>query len=177
MMKKVQFEQKLKDLTKQLTKRNFILCIASALLITLICLLLFVFHNKQPSVSHSETSQASSQGNNQPKEGKNYTIQYSNSSLIKRTTLNTALKKAGLFDFKYLLNTSDDGGNDAEVLVYYNQANQQLVFKFYQNGYQSNNDYQIGGYDLQKQTGIHGLQPSAFNNLPLVYTWENLQKK
>ena len=91
--------------------------------------------------------------------------------------LNSALKKAGLFDFKYLLNTSDDGGNDAKILVYYNQANQQLVFKFYQNGYQSENDYQIGGYDLQKQTAIHGLQPSAFNGLPLVYTWENLQTK
>lgn len=176
-MKKVQFEQKLKNLTKQLTRRNFILCIASALLITLICLLLFVFHLNQSSVSHSETSQSSSQVNNQPSEGKGYTIQYSNSSLIKRTTLNSALKKAGLFDFNYLLNTSDDGGNDAKILVYYNQANQQLIFKFYQNGYQSDNDYQIGGYDLQKQTGIHGLQPSAFNGLPLVYTWENLQTK
>ena len=113
----------------------------------------------------------------QPTEGKDYTIQYSNSSLIKQSTLNTALKKAGLLDFSYLLNTSDDGGNDAKILVYYNQANQQLIFKFYQNGYQSANDYQIGGYDLQKQTAIHSLQPSAFNGLPLVYTWENLQTK
>ncbi|MBU7450206.1 hypothetical protein [Leuconostoc citreum] len=176
-MKKVQFEQKLKDLTKQLTRRNFILFIVSSLIIVLICLLLFVFHNKQSSVSHSETSQVSSQVTNQPKEGKDYRIQYSNSSLIKRTTLNTALKKASLFDYKYLLNTSDDGGNNAKILVYYNQTNQQLVFKFYQNGYQSDNDYQIGGYDLQKQTGVHGLQPSAFNGLPLVYTWENLQTK
>lgn len=176
-MKKVQFEQKLKDLTKQLTRRNFILFIASALMIILICLLLFIFHNKPSSVSHSETSQVSSQVNNQPSKGKDYKIQYSNSSLIKRTTLNSALKKAGLFDFNYLLNTNDDGGNNAKILVYYNQTNQQLVFKFYQNGYQSDNDYQIGGYDLQKQTGIHGLQPSAFNNLPLVYTWENLQTK
>ncbi|CBL91635.1 hypothetical protein GCM10025878_11500 [Leuconostoc gasicomitatum] len=176
-MKKVQFEQKLKDLTKQLTSRKFILFIASALLIVLICLLLFVFHNKQSSGSHSETSQSSSQVTNQPSEDKDYRIQYSNSSLIKRATLNTALKKAGLFDFKYLLNTSDDGGNDAKILVYYNQTNQQLVFKFYQNGYHSDNDYQIGGYDLQKQTGIHGLQPSSFNGLPLIYTWENLQTK
>ncbi|WP_273751500.1 hypothetical protein [Leuconostoc mesenteroides] len=176
-MKKGKFEQKLKALTKQLTRRKFILFTASALLIMLICLLLFVFHNKQPSLSHSETSQSSSQVTNQPKEGKDYTIQYSNSTLIKHSTLNTALKKAGLFDFNYLLNTSDDGGNDAKILVYYNQTNQQLVFKFYQNGYQSTSDYQIGGYDLQKQTGIHGLQPSAFNGLPLVYTWENLQTK
>lgn len=176
-MKKIQFEQKLKNLPKQLTRRKFILFITSFLMIVLICLLLFVFHNKQPSVTHSEMSQSSSQVNNQPSEDKDYRIQYSNSSLIKRSTLNTALKKAGLFDFNYLLNTSDDGGNDAKILVYYNQANQQLVFKFYQNGYQSENDYQIGGYDLQKQTGIHGLQPSAFNNLPLVYTWENLQTK
>lgn len=176
-MKKVQFEQKLKDLTKQLTRRKFILFIISSLMIVLICLLLFVFHNKQSSVTHSETSPSSSQVSNQPKEGKDYTIQYSNVELIKRTTLNSALKKAGLFDFNYLLNTSDNGGNDAKILVYYNQANQQLIFKFYQNGYQSENDYQIGGYDLQKQTGIHGLQPSAFNGLPLVYTWENLQTK
>ncbi|MDI6498753.1 hypothetical protein QMA60_09450 [Leuconostoc suionicum] len=176
-MKKVQFEQKLKDLTKQLTIRKFILFIASALLIMLICLLLFVFHLNQSSVSHSETSQSSSQVTNQPSEGKDYTIQYSNSSVIKRSTLNTALKKAGLFDFIYLLNTSDDGGNDDKILIYYNQTNQQLVFKFYQNGYQSDKDYQIGGYDLQKQTAIHGLQPSAFNGLPLVYTWENLQTK
>ncbi|MBZ1514107.1 hypothetical protein [Leuconostoc mesenteroides] len=176
-MKKVQFERKLKNLTKQLTRKKFILFIAGFLMIVLICLLLFVFHNKQPSVTHSEMSQSSSQVNNQPSEDKDYRIQYSNSSLIKRSTLNTALKKAGLFDFNYLLNTSDDGGNVAKILVYYNQANQQLVFKFYQNGYQSENDYQIGGYDLQKQTGIHGLQPSAFNNLPLVYTWENLQTK
>ncbi|CUW06333.1 hypothetical protein PB1A_1198 [Leuconostoc inhae] len=176
-MRKGKFEQKLKNLTKQLTRRKFILFIASALLIMLMCLLLFIFHNKPLSVSHSETSQVSSQVNNQTSEGKDYTIQYSNSSLIKRTTLNSALKKAGLFGFNYLLNTSDDGGNDAKILVYYNQANQQLVFKFYQNGYQSDNDYQIGGYDLQKQTGIHGLQPSAFNGLPLVYTWENLQTK
>ena len=176
-MKKVQFEQKLKNLPKQLTRRKFILFIASFLMIVLICLLLFVFHNKQPSVTHSEMSQSSSQVNNQPKEGKDYTIQYNNAELIKETMLNSALKKAGLFDFKYLLNTSDDGGNDAKILVYYNQANQQLVFKFYQNGYQSENDYQIGGYDLQKQTAIHGLQPSAFNGLPLVYTWENLQTK
>ncbi|WP_220739575.1 hypothetical protein [Leuconostoc miyukkimchii] len=176
-MKKVQFEQKFKNLTKQLTRRKLILFIASFLIIVLICLLLFVFQNKQPSVSHSETSQASSQVNNQPREGKDYTIQYSNSTLIKRSTLNTAFKKAGLFDFNYLLNTSDDGGNDAKILVYYNQANQQLIFKLYQNGYQSDNDYQIGGYDFQKQTGIHGLQPSAFNGLPLVYTWENLQTK
>ena len=176
-MKKFHFKQKLKNLTKQLTRRKFILFIASALLIMLMCLLLFVFQNKQSSVSHSETSQSSSQVNNQPSGGKDYTIQYSNSLLIKHSTLNTALKKAGLFDFNYLLNTSDDGGNDAKILVYYNQANQQLIFKFYQNGYQSDNDYQIGGYDLQKQTGIHGLQPSAFNGLPLVYTWENLQTK
>ncbi|WP_273753697.1 hypothetical protein [Leuconostoc mesenteroides] len=176
-MKKFQFEQKLKDLTKRLTRRNFILFIASSLMIVLICQLLFVFHNKQSSVVHSETSQSSSQVTNQRGEGKDYTIQYSNSSLIKRTTLNTALKNAGLFDFTYLLNTSDDGGNEAKILVYYNQANQQLVFKFYQNGYQSANDYQIGGYDLQKQTAIHSLQPSAFNGLPLVYTWENLQTK
>lgn len=176
-MKKVQFEQKLKNLPKQLTRRKFILFIASFLMIVLICLLLFVFHNKQPSVTHSEMSQSSSQVNNQPSEDKDYRIQYSNSSLIKRSTLNTALKKAGLFDFNYLLNTSTDGGNDAKILVYYNQANKQLVFKFYQNGYQSENDYQIGGYDLQKQTGIHGLEPSAFNGLPLVYTWENLQTK
>ncbi|SPD91504.1 hypothetical protein LES9216_00631 [Leuconostoc suionicum] len=176
-MKKVQFEQKLNALTKQLTIRKFILFIASALLIMLICLVLFVFHNKQSSVSHSETSQSSSRFNNQPREGKDYTIQYSNSTLIKRSTLNTALKKAGLFNFNYLLNTSDDGGNDAKILVYYNQTDQMLIFKFYQRGYQSDKDYQIGGYDLQKQTGIHGLQPSAFNGLPLVYTWENLQTK
>lgn len=176
-MKKVHFKQKLKNLTKQLTRRKIILFIASALLIMLMCLLLFVFHNKQSSVSHSEISQSSSQVTNQPKEGKDYTVQYSNLSLIKRSTLNTALKKAGLLDFSYLLNTSDDGGNDAKILVYYNQANQQLIFKFYQNGYQSENDYQIGGYDLQKQTAIHSLQPSAFNGLPLVYTWENLQTK
>lgn len=176
-MKKVQFERKLKSLTKQLTRRKFILFIASFLMIVLICLLLFVFHNKQSSVSHSETIQSSSQVNNQPREGKDYQIQYSNSSLIKRSTLNTALKKANLFDFNYLLNTSDDGGNDAKILVYYNQTNQQLVFKFYQNGYQSHNDYQIGGYDLKEQTGIHDLQPSAFNGLPLVYTWKNLQTK
>lgn len=170
-MSKIQFKQTLRSVSTK-TKLAFIL--ASILLI---CLLLFVFHNKPSSVSHSETSQSSSQVNNQPSEEKDYTTQYSNSSLIKRSTLNTALKKAGLFDFNYLLNTSDDGGNDAKILVYYNQTNQQLIFKFYQNGYQSDNDYQIGGYDLQKQTGIHGLQPSAFNNLPLVYTWENLQTK
>lgn len=155
----------------------FRVIIVVIILVIIIASLLFIFYNKQSSVSHSETSQSLSQGNNQPKEGKDYTIQYSNSSLIKRTTLNTALKKAGLFDFKYLLKTSDDGGNDAKILVYYNQTNQQLIFKFYQNGYQSDNDYQIGGYDLQKQTGVHGLQPSAFNGLPLVYTWENLKTK
>lgn len=155
----------------------FTLIIAVIILIIAIASLLFVFHNKPSSVSHSETSQSSSQVHNQPREHKDYRIQYSNSSLIKRSTLNTALKKAGLFDFNYLLNTSDDGGNDAKILVYYNQANQQLIFKFYQNGYQSDMDYQIGGYDLQKQTGIHGLQPSAFNSLPLVYTWKNLQTK
>lgn len=170
-MSKIQFKQTLRSVSTK-TKLAFIL--ASILLI---CLLLFVLHNKPSSVSHSETRQSSSQVNNQPSEEKDYTTQYSNSSLIKRATLNTALKKAGLFDFNYLLNTSDDGGNDTKILVYYNQTNQQLVFKFYQNGYQSDNDYQIGGYDLQKQTGIHGLQPSAFNNLPLVYTWENLQTK
>ncbi|MDI6498881.1 hypothetical protein QMA60_09400 [Leuconostoc suionicum] len=173
-MKKFYFKQRAVNKPKL---PSFRLIIAVIILIIVIASLLFVFHNKQPSVSHSETSQVLSQVNNQPTEGKDYTIQYSNSSLIKRTTLNTALKKAGLFDFKYLLNTSDDGGNDAKILVYYNQANQQLVFKFYQNGYQSNNDYQIGGYDLKQQTGIHGLQPSAFNSLPLVYTWENLQTK
>ena len=176
-MKKVQFEQKLKNLPKQFTRRKFILFIAGFLMIILICLLLFVFHNKKSSVTHSETSQSSSTANNQPSEGKDYTTRYSNSSLIKHSTLNTALKKAGLFDFTYLLNTSDDGGNDAKILVYYNQTDQTLIFKFYQNGYQSENDYQIGGYDFQKQTGIHGLQPSAFNGLPLVYTWENLQTK
>ncbi len=170
-MSKTQFKQTLRSVSTK-TKLAFILAG-----ILLICLLLFVFHNKPSSVSHSETSQSSSQVNNQPSEDKGYRIQYSNSSLVKRTTLNSALKKVGLFDFNYLLNTSTDGGNDAKILVYYNQANQQLVFKFYQNGYQSENDYQIGGYDLQKQTGIHGLQPSAFNGLPLVYTWENLQTK
>lgn len=173
-MKKFHFKQ------RAVNKPNlsyFRLIIAVIILIIVIALLLFVFHNKQPSVSHSKTSQSSSQVNNQSSEGKDYTTRYSKSSLIKRSTLNTALKKAGLFNFSYLLNTSDDGGNDAKILVYYNQTNQQLIFKFYQNGYQSDNDYQIGGYDLQKQTGIHGLQQSAFNNLPLVYTWENLQTK
>ena len=153
-MRKGKFEQKLKNLTKQLTTRKFILFIASSLMIVLICLLLFVFHNKQSSVSHSETSQSSSQVHNQHTEGKDYTIQFSNTELIKRTTLNSALKSAGLFDFNYLLNTSDDGGNDAKILVYYNQTDQTLIFKFYQNGYQSDNDYQIGGYDLQKQMGF-----------------------
>lgn len=155
----------------------FRLIIIGLILVIVIASLLFVFHNKKSSVTHSETSQSSSTANNQPSEGKDYTTRYSNSSLIKRSTLNSALKKAGLFDFNYLLNTSDDGGNDAKILVYYNQTDQTLIFKFYQNGYQSANDYQIGGYDLQKQAGIHGLQPSAFNGLPLVYTWENLQTK
>lgn len=155
----------------------FRLISAVIILIIVIASLLFVFHNKQSSVSHSETSQSSLQVNNQPRGGKDYKIQYSNSSLIKRPTLNTALKEAGLFDFNYLLNTSDDGGNDAKILVYYNQTDQTLIFKFYQNGCQSANDYQIGGYDLKQQTGIHGLQPSAFNGLPLVYTWENLKTK
>lgn len=173
-MKKFHFKQRAVNKQKL---PYFRAIIAVIILIIVIASLLFVFHNKQPSVSHSERSQSSSQVNNQPSKGKDYRIQYSNSSLIKRTTLNSALKKAGLFDFNYLLNTSDDGGNDAKILVYYNQTNQQLVFKFYQNGYQSDNDYQIGGYDLQKQTGIHGLQPSAFNGLPLIYTWENLQTK
>ncbi|WP_273955184.1 hypothetical protein [Leuconostoc mesenteroides] len=173
-MKKFYFKQRAVNKPKL---PYFRLIIAVIILIIVIASLLFVFHNKQPSVSHSETSQVSSQVNNQPREEKDYKIQYSDSSLIKRSTLNTALKKANLFDFNYLLDTSDDGGNDAKILVYYNQANQQLVFKFYQNGYQSGNDYQIGGYDLQKQTGVHGLQPSAFNGLPLVYTWENLKTK
>ncbi|AFT81696.1 hypothetical protein C270_03925 [Leuconostoc carnosum JB16] len=173
-MKKFYFKQRAVNKPKL---PYFTLIIAVIILIIAIASLLFVFHNKPSSVSHSETSQSSSQVHNQPREHKDYRIQYSNSSLIKRSTLNTALKKAGLFDFNYLLNTSDDGGNDAKILVYYNQANQQLIFKFYQNGYQSGMDYQIGGYDLQKQTGIHGLQPSAFNSLPLVYTWENLQTK
>ena len=173
-MKKFHFKQ------RAINKPNlpyFRLIIAVIILIIVIALLLFVFHNKQPSGSHLKTSQSSSQVTNQPSEGKDYTIQYSNSTLFKRSTLNTALKKAGLFDFSYLLNTSDDGGNDTKILVYYNQTDQTLIFKFYQNGYQSDNDYQIGGYDLQKQTGIHGLQPSAFNGQPLVYTWENLQTK
>ncbi|WP_251920832.1 hypothetical protein [Leuconostoc citreum] len=173
-MKKFHFKQRAVNTPKL---PYFRLIIAVNILIIVITSLLFVFHNKQSSESHSETSQSSSQVHNQPTEGKDYTIQYSNSSLIKQSTLNTALKKAGLLDFSYLLNTSDDGGNDAKILVYYNQANQQLIFKFYQNGYQSDKDYQIGGYDLQKQMGIHGLQPSAFNGLPLVYTWENLQTK
>ncbi|TDM32992.1 hypothetical protein [Leuconostoc citreum] len=173
-MKKFYFKQRAENKSKP---SYFRVIIAVIILLIIVASLLFVFHNKQSSVTHSETSQSSSQVNNQPSEGKDYTVQYSNSSLIKRTTLNSALKKACLFDFTYLLNTSDDGGNDAKILVYYNQTNQQLVFKFYQNGYQSDNDYQIGGYDLQKQTGIHGLQPSAFNGLPLVYTWENLQTK
>lgn len=173
-MKKFHFKQRAVNKSKP---SYFRVIIAVIILVIIIASLLFIFHDKQSSVSHSETSQSSSQVNNQPSEGKDYRIQYSNSSLIKRTTLNTALKKASLFDFKYLLNTSDDGGNNAKILVYYNQTNQQLVFKFYQNGYQSDNDYQIGGYDLQKQTGVHGLQPSAFNGLPLVYTWENLQTK
>ena len=173
-MKKFYFKQRAVNKPKL---PYFTLIIAVIILIIAIASLLFVFHNKPSSVSHSETSQSSSQVHNQPREHKDYRIQYSNSSLIKRSTLNTALKKAGLFDFNYLLNTSDDGGNDAKILVYYNQANQQLIFKFYQNGYQSDMDYQIGGYDLQKQMGIHGLQPSAFNGLPLVYTWENLQTK
>ncbi|MBZ5945580.1 hypothetical protein [Leuconostoc gasicomitatum] len=173
-MKKYHFKQRAVNKSKL---PYFRLIIAVIILIIVIASLLFVFHNKQPSVSHSETNQSSSQVTNQPSKEKDYRIQYSNSSLIKRTTLNTALKKAGLFDFNYLLNTSDDGGNDAKILVYYNQTNQQLIFKFYQNGCQSDNDYQIGGYDFQKPTGIHGLQRSAFNNLPLVYTWENLQTK
>ncbi|MGG0922419.1 hypothetical protein [Leuconostoc suionicum] len=173
-MKKFYFKQRAVNKPKL---PYFRLIIAVIILIIVIASLLFVFHNKQPSVSHLETSQVSSQVNNQPREGKDYKIQYSNSSLIKRPTLNTALKEAGLFDFNYLLNTSDDGGNDAKILVYYNQTDQTLIFKFYQNGYQSANDYQIGGYDLKQQTGIHGLQPSAFNGLPLVYTWENLKTK
>jgi len=173
-MKKFYFKQRAVNKPKL---PYFTLIIAVIILIIAIASLLFVFHNKPSSVSHSETSQSSSQVHNQPREHKDYRIQYSKSSLIKRSTLNTALKNAGIFDFNYLLNTSDDGGNDAKILVYYNQANQQLIFKFYQNGYQSDMDYQIGGYDLQKQTGIHGLQPSAFNSLPLVYTWENLQTK
>ncbi|MCI2152137.1 MAG: hypothetical protein LKK49_04555 [Leuconostoc mesenteroides] len=173
-MKKFHYKQHAVNKSKRLYVRVIIVVI---ILVIIIASLLFVFHNKQSSGSHSETSQSSSQVTNQPTEGKDYTIQYSNSSLIKRSTLNTALKKAGLFDFNYLLNTSDDGGNDAKILVYYNQTNQQLVFKLYQNGYQSDNDYQIGGYDLQKQTSIHGLQPSAFNDLPLIYSWENLQTK
>ncbi|MDI6523811.1 hypothetical protein [Leuconostoc suionicum] len=173
-MKKFHFKQRAVNKSKP---SYFRVIIAVIILVIIIASLLFIFHNKQSSVSHSETSQSSSQVTNQPRENKDYRIQYSNSSLIKRSTLKIALKNAGLFDFKYLLNTSDDGGNDAKILVYYNQTNQQLVFKFYQNGYQSDNDYQIGGYDLQKQTGIHGLQPSAFNGLPLVYTWENLQTK
>lgn len=173
-MKKFHFKQHAVNKSKP---SYFRVIIAVIILVIIITSLLFIFHNKQPSVAHSETSQSSSQVTNQPGEGKDYTIQYSNSTLIKRSTLIKTLKKAGLFDFTYLLNTSDDGGNDAKILVYYNQANQQLIFKFYQNGYQSDNDYQIGGYDFQKQTGIHGLQPSAFNGLPLVYTWENLQTK
>ncbi|MCH3934203.1 MAG: hypothetical protein LKJ07_04150 [Leuconostoc mesenteroides] len=173
-MKKFRFKQ---SEVSKLSQSYFRVIIAVIILIIVIASLLFVFQDKQSSVSHSETSQSSSQVTNQPKEGKDYTVQYSNSSLIKHSTLNTALKKAGLFDFTYSLNTSDDGGNDAKILVYYNQTNQQLVFKFYQNGYQSANDYQIGGYDLKQQTGIHGLQSSAFNGLPLVYTWENLQTK
>ena len=64
-MKKFQFEQKLKDLPKPLTRRKFILFITSFLMIVLICQLLFVFHNKQSSVAHSETSQSSSQLTNQ----------------------------------------------------------------------------------------------------------------
>ncbi|WP_273712958.1 hypothetical protein [Leuconostoc mesenteroides] len=173
-MKKFHFKQ---SVVNKLNQSYFRVIIAVIILVIIVASLLFVFHNKKSSVTHSETSQSSSTANNQPSEGKDYTTRYSNSSLIKHSTLDTALKKAGLFDFKYLLNTSDDGGNDAKILVYYNQANQQLVFKFYQNGYQSDKDYQIGGYDLQKQTAIHGLQPSAFNGLPLVYTWENLQTK
>ncbi|MCJ2168080.1 hypothetical protein [Leuconostoc citreum] len=169
-MKKIHFKQNAVNKPKL---PYFRLTIAVIILIIVIVSLLFIFHNKQPSVSHFEMTQVT----NQPKEGKDYTVQYSNSSLIKRSTLNTALKNAGLFDFNYLLNTSDDGGNDAKILVYYNQTDQTLIFKFYQNGYQSDNDYQIGGYDLQKQTGIHSLQPSTFNGLPLVYTWENLKTK
>ena len=173
-MKKFRFKQ---SEVSKLSQSYFRIIIAVIILVIIVASLLFVFHNKQPSVSHSETSQSSSQVTNQHRVDTDYRIQYSNSSLIKRTTLNTALKKSGLFDFNYLLNTSDDGGNDAKILVYYNQTDQTLICKFYQNGYQSDNDYQIGGYDLQKQTGIHGLQPSAFNNLPLVYTWKNLQTK
>ncbi|MGB2542344.1 hypothetical protein [Leuconostoc suionicum] len=173
-MKKFHFKQRA---VNKLSQSYFRVIIAVIILVIIVASLLFVFHNKQSSVTNSKTSQSSSQVNNQPRKDKDYTTQYSNSSLIKRSTLNSALKKTGLFDFKYLLNTSDDGGNDAKILVYYNQANQQLIFKFYQNGYQSDNDYQIGGYDLKEQTGIHDLQPSAFNGLPLVYTWENLQTK
>lgn len=170
---------------KKFEKKNVLYLVIAGLAVIIIILLVFLMTRSNNSgATTAETgatakvsSSASSSSTKKYVEGKDYTVTYSNTNLIDKKVLQSAVKVKSEEQIHYLMNTSEDGGNMAKILGYYNQKSNILVFKYYENGYKSDDDFTVGGYDLNSKTTKHDIQSSALNGLPLVYTWINNDHK
>ncbi|MBZ1511022.1 alanyl-tRNA synthetase [Leuconostoc mesenteroides] len=131
------------------------------------------------TVKTSSNSEKASSSNKKYVAGKDYKINYNNTDLIDKATIQKGLKASYLTDINDLMNTDEQtGSNMAKIEVYYNKDKNLLVENLFKNGHSTNEATTAVVYDLKNNQIVNSGVNYDTNYQPswLVYTWERLTK-
>lgn len=131
------------------------------------------------TVKKSSNSEKASSSNKKYVAGKDYKINYNNTDLIDKATIQKGLKASYLTDINDLMNTDEQtGSNMAKIEVYYNKDKNLLVENLFKNGHSTNEATTAVVYDLKNNQIVNSGVNYDTNYQPswLVYTWERLTK-
>lgn len=102
------------------------------------------------TVKTSSNSEKASSSNKKYVAGKDYKINYNNTDLIDKATIQKGLKASYLTDINDLMNTDEQtGSNMAKIEVYYNKDKHLLVENLFKNGHSTNEATTAVVYDLK----------------------------
>ncbi|OQJ70010.1 alanyl-tRNA synthetase [Leuconostoc pseudomesenteroides] len=131
------------------------------------------------TIKKSSNSEKASSSNKKYVAGKDYKINYNNTDLIDKATIQKGLKASYLTDINDLMNTDEQtGSNMAKIEVYYNKDKNLLVENLFKNGHSTNEATTAVVYDLKNNQIVNSGVNYDTNYQPswLVYTWERLTK-
>ncbi|ORI62124.1 alanyl-tRNA synthetase [Leuconostoc pseudomesenteroides] len=131
------------------------------------------------TIKKSSNSEKASSSNKKYVAGKDYKINYNNTDLIDKATIQKGLKASYLTDINDLMNTDEQtGSNMAKIEVYYNKDKKLLVENLFKNGHSTNEATTAVVYDLKNNQIVNSGVNYDTNYQPswLVYTWERLTK-
>ncbi|QYU58820.1 alanyl-tRNA synthetase [Weissella confusa] len=126
--------------------------------------------------ARQNTSSSTSSTTKKYVEGKDYKITYTNDGVIDRAKLDKGLKGTSFItDYDWLMDTNKDtGANMAKIEVYYDEDNDMLIARCFENG---SDEVNTVGFNYKtnamEDNNIYG---NMYHGKPLVYQWERITK-